>query len=144
MGTRQRKRRWLIRIGSMNAHKSTAMTEIRDDIKKILRRLPADPIGAGSPLSLTEYGEGLSEKLNAEMWAKQEADSLRDADIGTEPFEIAEFSFEHVRTKYPTTRDMSVSLRTAIYEHGIDKDHVYSVLAIVLRDELINRAQQAR
>ncbi|MCY4369833.1 MAG: hypothetical protein OXF41_10575 [bacterium] len=139
--------KWLIRIGSMNEHKRTVTgftVEIRDDIKKIMRRLPAEPVGMTSPLALTDYGKKLSAKLDAVMWAKQEADSLRDQDTGTEPFEIEEFSFEHVRRTYPQIRDLSITIRTAVYEHGINRDHVYSVLEVVLRDELIRRVGAER
>lgn len=86
---------------------------------------------------MTDYGKELSEKLNAAAWAKEEAASLWSQDTGTEPFDIEEFSFAHVRKKYPATRDMDPSLRASIYEHGLNRDHIYDVLAVVLRDELI-------
>lgn len=139
--------KWLIWMGSMNERQSTVtefMAEIRDDIKKILRRLLAEPVGQTSPRALTDYGEELSAKLGAVTWAEQEADSLRDQDTGTEPFEIEEFSFEHLRKRYPQRPDFSPAIRAAIYEHGIGRDDVHSVLAVVLRDELIRRVEAQR
>lgn len=136
-------------IGSMNEHKSTVV-DFMADIRKDLRQLRLDvgkllgkpvPIKTDSPLALTDYGKELSEKLDAVNWAKMEAVSLRSQDTGTEPFEIEEFSFEYVRKEYPTVRDLARSLRAAIYEHGLDRDHVYDVLALELRDELIRRSE---
>lgn len=134
-------------VGGIKEHESEVaklMDEIRRDIKKVLLRSPPPPAAtAASPPRLTDYGEDLSEKLDAKTWAKMEANSLhrQGQEIGNKPFEIEEFSFEHVRQKYPAIRDMDLSLRAAIYEHGLDREHVYEVLAIVLRDELMARQE---
>ena len=119
------------------------LRQLRLDVGKLLGK-PV-PVDAGSPLRLTDYGEDMAEKLDAAMWAKMEANQLRrqGQDTGAERYEIEEFRFEHVRKKYPTVRDLEPSLRAAIYQHSLDKDHVYDVLAVVLRDELIRRSEVA-
>ena len=57
---------WLSKwIGGVNEHKSEVgkfMEEIRDDIKKIFRRLPSKTLDRGSPIQLTALGDSRLEE----------------------------------------------------------------------------------
>ena len=120
----------------LDDHKGTVsgfMAEIREDIKKILGRLPADPIGATSPLSLTDYGEEIAKAVDAATWAKNHVGMVKDRALGKPAYEIEDISFAYARTEYT----LSPSMRETMYEHGYSGDHVRSVLGVVLRDELI-------
>lgn len=122
-------------VGSMNEHKSTVadfMAEIRDDVKKILRRLPT-PIEPTSPLSLTEYGEAIAEAVGAARWVEEHAETVRGRATGKPAFEVQEITFAYAREEY----ELSPSIREAMYEHGYTGDHVRAVLGVVLRDELL-------
>ena len=125
----------LIWIGGMKEHKKTVtefMTEIREDIKTLLNRVPPAPATTNGPLRLTDYGEEISAALDAPSWAKRQAEGLRSGVLGKQPYEIDEVSSAYVR-EY----EFSASIREAAYEHGIKDENVRTVLAIVLRDELI-------
>lgn len=55
--------------GKMEAHKSEVSTfiqEIREDIERILQRLPPSPVLSQSPLVCTEFGEQISKDLQAQ------------------------------------------------------------------------------
>ena len=130
-------------IGAMNEHKGAAtkfMTEIRDDlktirkdIKLIFRRIPVPDFG-GSPRRLTDYGKNISDAVAAPAWAKEEAESLRSRVTDKQPFEIDEIS-----RAYVGELELSPSIRQAAYEGGYLIEHVRTVLAIVLREELIRQ-----
>ena len=126
---------WLLMwVGGMKEHKSTVtsfMTEIREDIKKLLKWV-APPIATGSPRQLTEYGDLISGALDAEAWAVLEAARLRDEVEGLQPYEIEERSFAHTEQM-----DLPSDIKAAKYEHGFPDEHVRQVLGLVLRDRLI-------
>ena len=109
------------------------MAEIRDDIKKILHRLPAYPIGTTSPLSLTDYGEEIAAAVNALPWAREHVELVKGRAAGKPAYEIEEISFAYAREEH----ELSPSMREVMYEHGYSGEHVRSVLGLVLRDELI-------
>ena len=56
---------WKGRIDSDRALFKGLMAEIRNDIKEILRRLPAPTMDANSPLRLADLGKSNSERFTA-------------------------------------------------------------------------------
>ena len=112
--------------------------EIRNDIKKILERLPASTTSGSSPLQLTELGKSISEELKAFDWAKQIAPELIRRVKGKHPYEIQEFCLDYV-TREAVTEDMSKEIQTCAYENGVEKEEVLKVLAVELRDELLEK-----
>lgn len=128
---------WLLPwIGGIKEHKSSVtkfMSEIREDIKTILRRLPAEPITPKSPLALTGYGEEIAAAVGALRWAMEHVESVRDRVVGKPAYEVEEISFAYAREEY----ELSSSMREVMYENGYSGEHVRAVLGVVLRDELI-------
>ena len=112
------------------------IVEIRADIKNIFQRLPSQITVGQSPLRLTEYGEGLSNKLNAQDWADRIAPTVLTKVINKQPFEIHNFCKEFVKTlsaeEHPAVFERS-------YEIGITDENMKIVLALVLRDELLKQ-----
>ena len=113
--------------------------EIRDDIKKILRRLPPAPVAASSPPHLTEYGEQLSRKLDAVEWAKSIAPTIQKNVSGKAPFQVYDYCRVYVSK---LSLETNPRLFEKAYQDGIIDEHVKNVLAIVLRDELLNRMEE--
>lgn len=126
-------------MGSINEHKKQVtafMDEVRDDIKKILGRLPPTTTTGSSPLALTDFGDEISKDLGAKGWAQRTADRLRDQITGKQDYEVQEFCFDYV-TGDETKLEMGDLIRSCAYEHGIDQQGVLDVLAIELRDVLL-------
>ena len=136
-------------IGSVNSDRSSFKEftqEVRDNIKKIRENieriflsLPPSPIEFSSPIELTEYGEGLSEKLRARDWASRVAPTIQTNVSGKEPFRIDEYCKGHV-SQISVETDPGVF--KLAYENGISDENMRSVLAVVLRDELLSRMEE--
>ena len=131
-------------IGAVNEHKHVVtdfMAEIREDIKKLLRRSGTAAVTSDSPLRLTERGDAIAAELDATSWAQQTAPCVRDQVEGKRPYEIQEFCLEYLDSEeFRPSDEFTVAIRTCAYDHGLDEDQVRFVLAIVLRDELLTTA----
>ena len=114
------------------------MTEIRDDIKKILVRLPPAAITSASPSRLTDFGKELAENIQAYAWAKGLAPTIADSVTGKAAFEIDEFCQTYISTELNET--MKAAVARVAYESGIEHRNVHNVLRVVLRDELLHIA----
>ena len=83
---------WKAKVDSdRSTFKSTLesfIKEIRDDIKGILSRLPSTPapVGSGSPLRLTDFGERIAKHFGADNWASELAPTLVDDIRGMQPY----------------------------------------------------------
>lgn len=114
------------------------INEIREDIKKLLRRSGSAAVDSDSPLRLTEVGDAIAAKLDATSWAQRTAARVGDRVEGKRPYEIQEFCLEYVDSEeFRPSEEFTVAIRTCAYDHGLDEDQVRFVLAIVLRDELL-------
>ena len=81
------------------------MKEVRDDIKKILDRLPSRAIASGSPLQLTELGRTISARIGALSMAEDMAAVVREQVRGKQAYEVQEICFDHVLKQYePPTK----------------------------------------
>ena len=56
---------WKGRVDSDRVSFKEFMTEVRNDIKEILRRLPSPTVDAHSPLRLADLGKPISERFTA-------------------------------------------------------------------------------
>lgn len=131
-------------MGKVEEHRGSVrefMDEIRGDIKKILERLPAVPIAAGSPVQLTDYGREIARKVRAKEWAVEVAPTLLPEVQGQKPFQVDQFSRTYVHADAFDKMDMKWRelVETCAYELGIDRTGVLDVLYVELRDELLRR-----
>ncbi|MYC62948.1 MAG: hypothetical protein F4X16_08975 [Caldilineaceae bacterium SB0661_bin_34] len=88
--------RW---VGGVNEHRNTVkdiLAEMREDIKNILKRIPPSTVASESPLRLTDFGQDISEQLDAGTWAQRTAAELRDEVEGKQDFEVQDFCFTYV------------------------------------------------
>ncbi len=111
---------------------------IREDIKKILNRLPSTSplVESGSPLRLTEFGKKISASIRAEAWAEELAPTLLHEVKGKEPFEIDEYCQEYVHEKL--TPDWERRIARSAYEFGTDQNGIKKAMAVVLREKLLS------
>ena len=124
---------------TMDEHRGTVtsfMQEIRDKVDRIFERLPPMSAMGGSPLRLTDFGERISEWLDAGAWAADLAPRLRGRVEGKAPFEVDRFSREYVHGD-EIGPEWTRRIAACAYEFGADESGVFDVLRIVLRDELL-------
>lgn len=114
-----------------------AIGEIREDIKKILGRLPNPSVEGGSPLRLTEFGEEISQRLDARSWAAETASDLLPETLGMQAFQVDEFCETYVRESLD--EEWSTKVGQCAYELGTPRDTILAALRVVLRDELLSR-----
>ncbi len=110
---------------------------IREDIKRILNLLPSTPalVQGDSPLRLTEFGKQVSASMRAPAWAGQVALELKHELAGKQPYQIDAMSRKYVQDDL--SDEMKERVAIAAYEFGIEEDGVHRVLAVVLRDKLL-------
>ena len=117
--------------------------EIQKDVKEIFHRLPAMATAAGSPITLTDLGRSISDKLNADQWAmgklgevlKEISESI---EIGT-PYEIQNRCFEFAQLDANYTNEMMEFMKNDAYQRGIDLNEVKKVFGVELRDVVLRR-----
>ncbi len=110
---------------------------IREDIKRILHLIPSTPalFQSDSPLRLTEFGEKVSASLGAASWAGKVAVELKHELADKQPYQIDAMSRKYVQDDL--SDEMKERVAIAVYEFGIDEDGVRKVLAVVLREKLL-------
>ena len=119
------------------------MREIRNSIEKLFIRptLPpssSQPITNSSPLSLTDFGEKIASDLHASYWVTKEAPKVWSyVQTLIEDYDVQEYCFQHVR-RY-LSDEMRTRVKRIAFERGTDIEGVYNVLAIVLRDSLLEK-----
>ena len=131
--------RWVESVNKITKDMPVFMSELRDDIKKILSWLPPALVTRASPLRLTALGEKIAREIDAMEWAKGMSQSLIEDARDREPFEIYEMCKNYVdNDKHVPNREFLRSVNVSAYEAGIDVSGVNEVLAVVLRDQLLS------
>lgn len=130
-------------LKSTNLTLSTFMTEIREDIKRIFGRLPPTSLEHNSPMRLSKMGADISMTLGATTWAKRTAASERMQMAGKPEYDVQEFCFDYVR-RFKPDPELDALIKACAYQHGIDRDAVLAVLAIELRDVLLDQTDRVR
>ena len=111
------------------------MQEIRNDIKKIFQRLPAQAVVGNSPRQLTDFGEKIADNLKALDWATSFAPTLLSDEVRQmPPFRVDEFATQQV---LDLGSSMEARIAACADEFGTNRDNVRAALQVVLRDELL-------
>lgn len=123
------------------------MNEVRADIKQIKRdignlfgQMGPQTDSSGSPRRLTDFGEAISRNIQAKEWAGKIAPTLDDEITGKLPYEVQDFCFAYVEDRLSMTVEQEKKTKACAYERGIDVNKVLRVLAIELRDILLEKA----
>ena len=127
-------------VGSVNSDSATFkdfINEVRDDIKKILDRLPAKVVASGSPIRLTDLGNQVSEKIDAKNLAGEHAQKVFNKVKDSAPYEIQEYCMEYVKEESAWAPDQLKEFGNCAYENGIPLEQVFDVIAVELRDALL-------
>lgn len=113
------------------------MEEVRTDIKKILDRLPPATAAGSSPITLTDLGEKISREIGAKTWAADTADKIKESTKNMQPYEIQEFCKEFVNLRHKFPEELDLLIKNSAYENAVKREQVLNVLAIELRDRLL-------
>lgn len=125
--------------GRMDEHRDTVvafMTEIRADIKKVLGLL-SPTIDAQSPMRLNDLGRKITEAVDAPAWAKRTAADLRERVEGKSPYDIQQFCFDYVNNEFRPDAEQDAVIKDCAFKNGVPVSGVLDVLAIELRDVLL-------
>lgn len=132
--------RWAGTIDANSSEITGFMKEIRADIKELLRRLAPSPLAGRSPLRLSDLGESISVELDAKTWASRVARKTKTHIDGMQPYEIHEFAFAYIRDEFEPSGEQDAKIRSCAYERALSRDKVLEVLAVELRDSLLELA----
>lgn len=125
-------------VGSSIDEIKADIDRIKADIKEIFKRLPPVPITGESPVRLTDFGEKISDRLEAKDWAQQLAPSLSSQIQGKAEFEIYEFCGNYLQENLSEAWERKIA--AGAYEFATDKNAVLAVMKVELRDALLSLA----
>ena len=116
------------------------LDEVRADIKKIFREMPRKVSAQESPLRLTDFGKSISDSLEAQQWAKGTAEQVKQEVDGFTAYAIQEWAYRFVKQedRLPSTDMPQEKMEITAFNHGVGLQQVHEVLALELRDELLN------
>ena len=114
--------------------------KLRGDIKDIFHVLSKAVMAGQSPFELTDLGDNISRCIGAKSWANRVAQELSGQVSGKEPYEISEFSFHYIEEQFTPDREQDVLMRRCAYENAVPRSKVLNVLAVELRDKLLELA----
>lgn len=120
----------------------TSVEKINDSIGSIKVNVAVLASGksvdtTASPLRLTEFGKSIYDAVGGKNWARAEANLYTDQFGGKQPYDVQKFAFGHVYEFQPS-EEMSAKMKDYAYENGIAIDLVLRVLAIDLRDAMLD------
>ena len=130
--------RWTGRVDSSLDTLAKGIAEIREDIKKLLHGQPSKTVSSDSPLQLTDLGKRISATLGTSSIVDSLAQELQGRAKGKQAYDIQELSFGFIRDEYRPSNDIDTRIKQCAYENGIDRDEVLDVLAVELRDRLLD------
>ena len=111
--------------------------ELQRDIKTLLRWQDSPTIASKSPLRLTKIGKKVSDTLNMPSMAETLVPILKSRVAGMSPYDIQEFCFDYIRDEHKPNAEDEKRIKDCAYDNGLDRDDVMDVLAIMLRDKLL-------
>ena len=111
-------------------------TTVRD-IESSLQRLGI--LRAKSPLTLNELAERAWRDLDAEDWLRKHAEAVSDEVEGMDEYDVQEFCFDHMAA-LEFDPEQQESAKRAAYHNGLTEFQVRQVMAVKLRDQLLDLA----
>ncbi len=130
---------WVGRVNSDRESFKGFMREIRDKLDRIFERLPPPVVASGSPLKLTELGRRIAEHVGASAIAEELTGSLLESARGMSPYDIQQLCFDHLDDFEPP-EELAATLKQCAFDNGIRQEDVKRVIAVVLRDRLLERS----
>lgn len=115
---------------------------INNKFNKLFSRLPPpSTTESHSPLTLSAFGREVADQLSAHRWAAVFAAEIWEDVEGLEDYEVHDFCFDIVQGQ-SVQEQWSQKIRQIAYLRGTTTTNVSDVLAIVLRDHILNRREE--
>ena len=127
---------WMGAVNSDRKSFNEFMEEVRQDIKKILLRLPSPVATKSSPIRLTDLGEAISDGVNAKGIVNEIADEIIEQARGKTKYQIQELCQDYFKNKYEPDHDTLSVMEMCAFENGVKLEEVHTVLSIELRDRV--------
>lgn len=117
--------------------------DIHRDIGELFGRIPSATVGERSPLGLTELGLEISAELFVREWTDTVVAELAEKLQDKEEFEVHRFCIDYVDEMINSEPAWDRKVEKSAYNHGLSRDKVSIVIAIELRDALLNLRKQS-
>ena len=133
--------RWKGKVDADRKAFKIFMKEVRKKLDTLIQAMPPPLVTRLSPVRLTEFGQKISQKIDAAEWAQQAASDMLDDElrekISQDPLKVQEESASYVKKLPKLEEPFRTRARTCAYENGIAWEQLLNVLAIELRDALL-------
>ena len=93
---------------------------------------------------LSTLGEAICEEIGARTIAEAIAPALDERVSGLHPYEVQKLCERYALEDYEPEEDTRRKILDSAYERGVKREQVLGVIAIELRDTLLERAERAR
>ena len=115
------------------------ISALRDELRTYFLEERRPLIRPGSPLELTEYGKEISKELSGETWASTISGSVTDKLRDSDAYEIQQFCFGFVESAEYSDEERTL-IREIAYRHGLTEGNILRILAIEIRDKVLEAA----
>lgn len=131
------------RFGKLETRFDSLETRFNDFLDKLIGIIGPQLFKSSSPLTLTDLGKSISEKIGATELANDYAKKLHDEVKDLNAYEIQEYCFEFCEEKLPAKlKEEKVKqlerMQTVAFEEGIEVEKIMRIVAIELRDKLLS------
>ena len=120
----------------------TDIREIRNQVTKLVGLIPPSVAQTASPLRLTDLGEAIAKKLNADEWATNNLASVEKEIRSSNPYDIQQNCFDFVKAF--SDEKVINSWKECAYDQGVDLKEIRTVMALALRDAIMAENPEAR
>ena len=128
--------KWMGEVDADRSRFKDFIKEIREDIKKILRRLPSSTTAGARPIRLTSLGKSIAGEIDADGWADTLVTHLKTEIVASRSMRFKSFPMDYAQATEPPPERL-LQVYSAAYRHGVDVSEVRRVLGVVLRDKLL-------
>ena len=105
---------------------------------------PESTPSASGPVRLSELGQAIGREIGARAIAEAIAPALDERAAGLHPYELQELCRRHMLEDYAPNDDTKRKILDSAYERGVTHEQVLDVIAIELRNTLLERDEHAR
>ena len=124
------------------AEVKTDIRAVRNQISKLVGLIPPAVAQTASPLQLTDLGQAIATKLNADEWARKNLANVKKRMNSSNPYDIQQTCFDFVKAF--SEEEVINSWKECAYEHGVDLKEIRTVMSIALRDTVIGESPKPK